>query len=86
MPAAVLATFQTEDAQTMAVDIRNMDGKIRPTISGPLAHYIRDLLNTGLYGDRETEVVRTLVREGIQKAATSKLIQLRKFDEAGRPL
>jgi hypothetical protein len=61
------------------------DGKVRPTISGPLAWYVRDLLNTGLYGDRATEVVRTLIREGIQKAATAKLIALRKFDDNGQP-
>ena len=66
-------------------DIRSMDGKIRPTIGGPLAVYIRDLLNTGLYGDRETEVVRSLIREGIQRAATAKLIPLRRFDDKGRP-
>ena len=66
-------------------DIRSLDGKIRPTISGPLAYYIRDLLKTGLYGDRETEVIRSLIREGIQRAATAKLIALRCFDDKGRP-
>ncbi len=59
----------------------NIDGKIRPTIRGQLAIYIRDLLATGLYGDRETDVVRTLIREGIQSAAKSKLINLRRFPE-----
>ena len=62
------------------MDIRSMDGKVRPTISGPLAYYIRELLKTGIYGDRETDVVRTLVREGILRAATSKMIELRTFD------
>lgn len=59
------------------MDIRSMDGKVRPTISGPLAGYIRDLLATGLYGNSTSEVVRMLVREGIQRAVIGGLIGMR---------
>lgn len=66
------------------VDISALDGKVRPTISGPLAVYIRELLRTGLYGDRETDVVRTLVGDGIRRAVTKGIIQAKRF-EKGRP-
>lgn len=59
------------------MDIRSMDGKVRPTISGPLAGYIRDLLSTGLYGNSASEVVQTLVREGVQRAVVAGLIGMR---------
>ena len=65
-----------------AADIRSLDGKIRPTISGPLAHYIRDLLKTGLYGDRETEVVPlTDPRRHSKSSNSGNLIPLRRFDD-----
>ena len=62
------------------MDIRSMDGKVRPTISGPLAIYVRQLVTTGLYGGTATEVVRNLVREGLQKAAAADLLELQKFN------
>ncbi len=70
---------------TMVPDIRSLDGKVRPTISGPLAYYIRELLRTGLYGGSPSEVVRTLVREGIIKAASGKLVELKEFPTRNKP-
>lgn len=64
----------------MKLDVRTMDGKVRPTISGPLAVYVKQLVNTGLYGATPTEVVRNLVREGLQKAAAAKLLDIQRFN------
>lgn len=60
-------------------DISKWDGKIRPTIGGSLAVYIRMLAGTGLYGLNEAEVVRTLVRDGIQRAIKHGFIDVETF-------
>lgn len=64
-------------------DIRHLDGKVRPTIGGPMAVYIRDLLALGCYGERETSVVRALVQDGICRAIESGLIKPRDFSKRG---
>lgn len=61
-----------------------LDGKIHPTIRGPLRAYVLDLLGTGLYGNTEGDVVRNLVREGVRKAITDKMIACRTFEVAQR--
>lgn len=66
------------ELKTARAIVHRYDGKVRPTIGGPLAVYIRDLLATGLYGNRETDVVRSLVREGIIRAMPN-IIKLRDF-------
>jgi Arc/MetJ-type ribon-helix-helix transcriptional regulator len=60
-------------------DIRSMDGKVRPTISGPMAAYIRDLTKTGLYGNRTTDVARELIRESLCRAVENKILRPRDF-------
>jgi hypothetical protein len=62
-------------------DIRKWDGSIHPTIKGPMAYYVRQLLGTGLYGLNAAEVVRTLLREGIRQAAKDGFVQLKRFDQ-----
>jgi len=61
--------------------VHRHDGKVRPTISGPLAYYIRELHTTGLYGSTPSEVVRTLVREGIERAVVNRMIKLKMFSK-----
>lgn len=78
MPRHRLTAKQREE-RIRVTDIRALDGKIRPTISGPLAVYVRDLARTGLYGSRETEVVRALLRNAICGALETKLIPIRNF-------
>jgi len=57
----------------------NLDGKLRPTIRAPLRTYIQDLLATGLYGASESEVVDTLISEGVRAAIASRLIPTRRY-------
>ena len=62
-----------------------MDGKVRPTISGPLAGYIRELVHTGLYGSTPSEVVRTFVREGLLQAASAGLLSCDQWTRSNMP-
>lgn len=59
--------------------IRNLEGKLRPTIRGALTKYICDLGDTGLFGATPGEVARTLIQESICRHIEGGLIKARRF-------
>lgn len=60
------------------MDIRSLDGSLRPTIRGQMAKYVRQLVDTGLYGATPTEVIRNLIRDGLQKAAAANILDVQR--------
>lgn len=56
-------------------DVRNLDGRIRPTINGPIAVYVKELTKLGLWGRSPTEVARELVADGIRRLIAEKTLK-----------
>jgi Arc/MetJ-type ribon-helix-helix transcriptional regulator len=52
--------------------------KVEPRLTPIMHAYLRDLVETGAYGDSPSDVARTLIEIGIRDALAKKLIAIRK--------
>jgi len=52
--------------------------KIQPRLLPVTLDYLQDLADTGAFGHSPTDVARTLIEQGIQKALAEKIIEVRR--------